>query len=615
MLSPIIFSLLIDLVYAQPITTVATATSFTTVPCTTESVSQNPSNGGFSYWLNPEPTYAKSNEGLNVTKTYARPYSEVSTLLGSLSTTTWGSWNPNATDVATDSDDPYGQYAWTQMWLSASVDNFTYTGIYSTTVEPTAIPTESLVLPPPDPFSFDESLKFPEDFVFGVAGSAAQIEGAVAEEGKTPTVLEKIVNITQPKDYVTNENYYLYKQDIARLAAIGVKYYSFTIPWSRILPFVLPGTPVNQQGIDHYDDLINTCLEYGIEPIVTLMHFDSPLMFTGGKPPSSTMADYPINNNGGYDNDTFVDAFVNYGKIVLTHYADRVSKWVGINEPFLYVGTPLGIKNVVLVTAKLHKFYHEELGGTGEFGIKLNDNFGIPKDPSNQADIEAANNFNDLQLASFGNPLFLGKDFPAALKNTFSNTTDFYFTDDELAEVKGGCDFLGIDPYTYTVVSAPPEGISACQELETDSLRPYCVVQEETRADGWKVGYRSQSYVYITPIQLREYLNYLWQTFKAPIIVSEFGFPEWREGEKALGDQLYDIDRSIYYRSFLEAILQAIHYDNVNVTGALAWSFADNWEFGDYSQQFGLQVVNRTTQERYYKKSFFDTVKYYQDRS
>ncbi|CUM51550.1 unnamed protein product [Debaryomyces tyrocola] len=135
------------------------------------------------------------------------------------------------------------------------------------------------------------------------------------------------------------------------------------------------------------------------------------------------------------------------------------------------------------------------------------------------------------------------------------------------------------------------------------------------REDGWKIGYRSQSYVYITPIQLRELLNYIWNTFHCPPFVAEFGFPEWREGEKELGDQLYDLNRSIYYRSFMQEILHAIHYDQIPVIGALAWSFADNWEFGDYDQQFGLQVVNRTTQERYYKKSFFDIIQYFNDRS
>lgn len=91
-----------------------------------------------------------------------------------------------------------------------------------------------------------------------------------------------MVPADSPKDYVTDENYFYYKQDIERLAAMGVEYYSFSIPWTRIMPFILPGTPVNKQAIDHYNDLINTVLDAGMQPVVTMLHFDSPLIFVAG---------------------------------------------------------------------------------------------------------------------------------------------------------------------------------------------------------------------------------------------------------------------------------------------------------------------------------------------
>ena len=122
-----------------------------------------------------------------------------------------------------------------------------------------------------------------------------------------------------------------------------------------------------------------------------------------------------------------------------------------------------------------------------------------------------------------------------------------------------------------------------------------------------------ESYVYITPTYFREYLRYLW-TFRHPILASEFGFPVYGESNKDLSDQLYDSPRSVYYLSFISEILKSIHEDGVHVMGALAWSFLDNWEFGDYAQQFGIQAVNRTTQQRYYKKSFFDLVDFVKSR-
>lgn len=137
-------------------------------------------------------------------------------------------------------------------------------------------------MPPRDYFGPADCYDFPDDFIFGVAGSAAQIEGAVALEGCSPSLLEKIAPANKPKDYVTNENYFLYRQDIERMAAIGVEYYIFTIPWTRILPLALPGTPVNKQAIDHYNDLITTVLDAGMQPAVTMLHFDSPLVFVAG---------------------------------------------------------------------------------------------------------------------------------------------------------------------------------------------------------------------------------------------------------------------------------------------------------------------------------------------
>lgn len=213
--------------------------------------------------------------------TYAPPYESISHLVPSLTTTSWGNWDPNATTKATDTDNPYGHASWSAQWESASLANFTFRGLYSSTIEPTPVATSELVLPPPDYFGPQDCYSFPEDFMFGVAGSAAQIEGAITDQGRAPTLMEVIIvpdNDTAP-DYVTNENYYLYKQDIERLASMGVKYYSFSVAWTRILPFVYPGTPVNKDGLEHYDDLINFVLEKGMIPTLTIFHFDTPFAF------------------------------------------------------------------------------------------------------------------------------------------------------------------------------------------------------------------------------------------------------------------------------------------------------------------------------------------------
>jgi beta-glucosidase/6-phospho-beta-glucosidase/beta-galactosidase len=96
-------------------------------------------------------------------------------------------------------------------------------------------------------------------------------------------------------------------------------------------------------------------------------------------------------------------------------------------------------------------------------------------------------------------------------------------------------------------------------------------------------------------------------------LVSEFGFPVWDESEKEIPDQRFDSPRSAYYLSFMSEILHAIYEDGVHVMGALVWSFIDNWEFGQRSQ-FGIQGVDPKTQERFYKKSFFDLVDFVKAR-
>ncbi|KAK7964331.1 glycoside hydrolase family 1 protein [Apiospora saccharicola] len=513
--------------------------------------------------------------------TYAPPYESLSHLVPDLATTTWGNWYPNATVAATDSGDPYGQAAWSAIWERVNLANFTDRGIYSTTVSPTPVPTSELVLPPPSYFQPQDTYYFPNDFEFGVAGSASQIEGAIADEGRTPTLMEIVTMAFSPSDptnYVTNENYYLYKQDIERLAAMGVKYYSFSIPWSRILPFALEGTPVNKQGLDHYEDLINFTIEKGMVPHVTLIHFDTPLQFYDD--PYNRSVATVGSNNGGYSHPKFQDAFVHYGKVVMTHFADRVPVWYTFNEPLLYCDNGKAVDTVIKAHARLFHFYHEEIKGAGRVSIKFNDNFGVPRNPADPKDVEAANHFNEYQLATFANPIFLGKDYPEAYKMTIPDYVPL--TAEDLAYLNGTADFLGIDPYTATETNA---------------------------TTGWNIGYRSESYVYMTPTYLRTYLNYLWNTFRKPVTITEFGFPVFHEAEaESLSDQLYDQPRSDYYVQFLGETLKAIWEDGVHVAGAFAWSFADNWEFGDYDQHFGIQTVNRTTMERRYKKSFFDVV-------
>lgn len=532
----------------------------------------------FSFTLSETVRTATPVPPSTVTPTYASPSTDLLSLLTSISYTTWGSWDPNATATADSSSNPYGSLAWTQLWQDANPPNFTEVGLYSTTVTPTPVPSSELVLPPPDRLAPSDCYSFPKNFMFGVSGSASQIEGATAEEGKGPSLMDILVQDDRPKDYVTNENYYLYMQDIERLAAMGVRYYSFSIAWTRILPF---GTgPVNQQGLDHYSHLIDFVISKGMVPVVTLLHFDTPTVFYAAN--MSAAADPPLIGyvNGGYQNETFVDAFVNYAKIVMVHYASRVPIFFTFNEPLLYSYNGVSVDHVIKAHAQVAHFYREKLNGTGQISIKFNDNFGIPQNVSNEADVYAASHFNSFQLATFCNPIFLGTDYPDSFKETVPDYVPL--TAEDLEYIGGTADFLGIDPYTATVITPPIAGditsIHECASNSSNANFPYCVNQTTVNQFGWNIGYRSESYVYITPTYLREYLGYLYNTFRSPVVVTEFGFPVFHEADKAdLSDQLFDTPRSVYYLSYMSEILKAIWEDSVDVRGAFAWSFADNW--------------------------------------
>lgn len=240
-------------------------------------------NAVFTYPLLPSHEYATPRSSAHPHPTFAPPYASVSGLIPNQTTTSWPEL-PSPTDHG----ERFGNAAWSSLWAEFNVTAPPFT----TTASPTPVPSSELVKPPPLPLLQDAEKdgdaglgRFPPGFMHGFAGAALQVEGAVKNEGRGPSLTEYSLKSRYsetegggPPD-LANLNYYLYKQDIARLAAAGVQSYSFSISWSRILPFGVTGSPINQQGLDHYDDLINTVLEYGMTPVATLHHFDAPLYF------------------------------------------------------------------------------------------------------------------------------------------------------------------------------------------------------------------------------------------------------------------------------------------------------------------------------------------------
>lgn len=501
----------------------------------------------------------------------------------------------------------------------------------NTTISATPIPTSELIPPPPlyySPFpsghqspltAKNESWKFPKGFWWGVASAAYQIEGAVADEGRGPSIWDiythRATEITVSNDTgdVGDNQYYMYKQDIARIAALGVPYYSFSISWSRVFPF--GKGPVNELALAHYDDVINTCLQYGVKPLVTLYHWDLPLFLQ--------------NEYGGWLSEKIVDDFVAYAKVVFERYGNRVFAWFTVNEPIVFCQGypyPQNYFTAVDIPPKDQQFfcghhvllahasaYHlgKSLNITGPISFKNNGGYKIPLTNSTD-DTLATQRAWDFNEGWFADPVFKTGDYPQSLKNHVS-TLGLEFSTEEKDLIKGSADIFAHDAYTSSYYWAPDATVSGCLANTSNTLYPGCFNTSNINPSGWLIGAAADRYtpwLHSAIDWVPAFLHYIQDTWPSKgISVSEFGWAEPFEELKALKeDILSDPGRTMYYRNYMEAILLAIS-EGVNVVGCLAWSIMDNLEWTDgYHVKFGMQYVNLTSLERTYKASFFEYV-------
>ncbi|KAL1669334.1 glycoside hydrolase superfamily [Schizophyllum commune] len=495
----------------------------------------------------------------------------------------------------------------------------------------TATPQPTIALPPPPPplypaFYAPEpkyvlpDLKFPEGFKYGVATAAYQVEGATKNEGKGPTMWDWASR--QPGGVIDNTTgdvvdlyYYLYKEDVARIAALGLNTHSFSLSWARIFPFGTADSPVNQDGIDHYSDVIDTHWEYGVEPVVTLFHWDTPL---------ALQAYY-----GGFTSSKIVDDFVNYAKTVFQAYNGRVKTWYTFNEPHVYCDQIASYPfNATLApgvnssTAPYQCAYNllkahagavkafRALNISGEIALKNDDFVGTPWRANTTADSDAVERHAAFQIGMFSDPLYTTSDWPQILKDTLPEEYLPRFTEQEKADLLGSADFYAIDSYRSFFIRAPENGIAACVNDSLDPNWPQCNEQVTYDSDyGWSVGIQADlrtDWLIATPQSVRGLLNELHRRWPSPkIYISEFGFTEPFENErKTLAQIKEDVGRTNYYMTYLGEILQAIHEDGLPIEGIFAWAMVDNteWQSG-ISAKFGIQYVNYTTLERVYKRS------------
>lgn len=553
-----------------------------------------------SSWTQPLPSHLPQ-------ATFAPPHPPSDILTDTVTYTTYD-FRPAPTGKP-DDDGPFGQSAYNALWGKLS---YSAEPPFTTTMSPTPVASAELVPPPPlpvQPLSDDPSLKFPPDFVWGLGTSAWQMEGGLQVEGRGPSVLDMFgavgSRMAGTDANIATMHYFMYKQDIARLAALGVPHYAFSIAWTRVVPFGTAGSPVNQAALDHYADVIDTCYQFGVTPIVTLLHND---------PPQALLADV----------EAFPRHFLYYAQVVMAHYGQRVPIWFTINDANLWA--PVLTKDGSIFAAQLrahaqvYRWYKDELGGSGKVAIKLANNLALPLDPQDASDVEAAKRVQDFSLGVHGNPLFLGKQIPQSVLDT-PHLNLGRLTDEELAYINGTADFFALTGYTAHFAAPPPGGYQACATDPTNRLWPVCATLTSTRPDGWLMSVSnlpafssllgpSDIRPLITPQYVRSHLGHVWDTFRPAggIMVSEFGLAQDIDAHMPLALQRMDLERSVYFQTYLAEILKAIHRDGVPVVGALAWSAWDGYEVGGFRYRFGLQSVNFSSSrlERQYKRSLFD---------
>lgn len=433
--------------------------------------------------------------------------------------------------------------------------------------------------------------RFPEDFVWGVATSAQQIEGARDAGGRGDSVWDWYATrkgtIEDGSDpFRACDHYNRWREDIELMRWLGVSAYRFSTSWSRIMPGG-DGNP-NTAGLDFYDRLVDALLAAGIEPFVTLNHWDMPA---------------ELMDDGGWASRDTVGAFVEYAEAVTARLGDRVSHWATHNEPWCIATlgyeegchAPGGTDPAAALPAAHHLLLSHGLAvgvvranaEDARCGIVLNLSPAWPHSDTDE-DREAARRFDGLFNRWFLDPVFRG-EYPAdavadrTRRGHLEGDLMPFVRNGDMEIIRAPIDHLGINYYSRTAVKAGPGG---------DPVGAPLVPKEELTEMGWEVFPDG-----LTDILVRVAEDY----GPAEMFVTENGIalPDVADDE----DRVNDPGRVSFLRDHLLAAHRAIEA-GVPLKGYFHWSLMDNFEWGNgYTKRFGLFRVNFETCERIPKES------------
>jgi beta-glucosidase len=454
------------------------------------------------------------------------------------------------------------------------------------------------------------SRRFPEDFLFGAATAAYQIEGAATRDGRGPSIWDTFCRVPGAvlggdTGDVACEHYDRYRDDVRLMRELGLQTYRFSVSWARVAP---DGVTPNPAGLDFYRRLVDELTEAGIRPWLTLYHWDLP---------------QALEDRGGWVARDTASRFADYAMQVHDALGDRVPVWTTLNEPWCsaFLGYLSGAHapgrqdaaDAVVASHHLllaHGWATQRLraaDASADLGITLNQTVADPRDPADPADLDAARRIDGQFNRWFLDPLFRG-EYPADIRETIGGARlDAAIRDGDLAAIATPFDTLGVNYYHGDLVSAqppdvaPPDG-GAPTERPTGSPYPddrgiHVHDRGLPRTGmGWEV----------QPEALTRTLRRLYDEYTAAagvrLVVTENG-SAYPDVVDPVSGTIDDVGRASFLLDHLAAVLDAIDA-GVPVGGYFAWSLLDNFEWAwGHDQRFGIVHVDYATQRRTVKRS------------